>query len=91
MPKSKKVIAETQKELKESGVPLCFDSQHQWDLWREQAKASKLKNRSSYCTDCTADYKLKMIAQQRCRYPETSFRLDVHGFIEGRRSYDTGE
>lgn len=66
------------------GIPQCFSSQRQFDLWTAAAKGSDFTG-SGYCADCAVDYQRRMLAQQRCAYPGTRFHLDADGFVEGRR------
>ena len=47
-----------------SHVPDCFDSEHQFNLWK--GEAYRAKEQASICEDCTKEYKAKMVSQGRC-------------------------
>ena len=51
--------------------PACFDSQAQYDSWREAANVCR--PRHGYCEDCTPEYQARMIETFRCKYPNTVF------------------
>lgn len=59
------------------GMPRCFDSQEQWDAWREVARQASPRDITTYCEDCSPDYQASMIAQGRCRWPTTQFIENV--------------
>lgn len=65
-------------------IPWCFASRRQYALWREAARWRD-PGASGYCADCTPGYQRRMIAENRCAYPDTTFRFDADGLIEGRR------
>lgn len=65
-------------------VPRCFNSHRQFELWLDAARQSP-PDSSSYCTDCTLEYRQRMITQNRCAYPKTKFCIDSDGFVEGQR------
>ena len=66
----------------------CFDTQDQWNFYRELCSylrsARKLAPGFTCCTDCTPEYRDRMIAEKRCKFPGTTFRL-VEGVIIGTR------
>lgn len=64
--------------------PKCFDSQKQWNLWREVAVYSA-GDGFTYCTDCTPARRDQMIAEGRCAFPNTTFVKQTGGVIVGRR------
>lgn len=69
-----------------NGKPRCF-SQEAWLLWLEAAR-SALPPRNGlrehrWCSDCTPEYKQKMVDAKRCAHPEVLFRVDEDGFLEG--------
>lgn len=81
-------------ELRREFTPPCFKPE-QWKTWLETARnvagarsGSFFYMENSYCTDCTAEYQLKMLAKRKCRYPETQFSRDEHGFECGVRPGD---
>lgn len=51
--------------------PACFESQSQYDAWREAANVCR--PRHGYCEDCTPEYQARMIETSRCKYPNTVF------------------
>ena len=66
-----------------SKAPPCWDSQREWNLYREGAEYSA-NDGFTYCTDCTPERKARMIAASRCRYPKTVFIMNT-GRLIGRR------
>ena len=68
--------------------PTCFDTQFQWNFYRELCSylrsARKLSPRFTYCTDCTPEYRDRMITERRCKFPGTTFTV-VGGIITGDR------
>ena len=63
-------------------APSCFDSDQQWKMWREAARACA-KNEvgvTGFCTDCTPEYQKQMVLEKRCEHPETEFAIDKDGF-----------
>lgn len=62
----------------------CFDSQKEWDLFRESANYSA-GNGFTPCSDCTAARQAKMIAAARCKFPKTIFVRQTGGVTVGRR------
>ena len=64
--------------------PFCFESPAQYARW-EQVSRRAPPGASSYCTDCTPEYQLKMIRQARCAYPRTIFIRTKDGERVGRR------
>jgi hypothetical protein len=69
-------------------APACFDTPHQWNLYRRLASylrsARKLSPKFTYCTDCTPEYRDKMCAEKRCKFPGTTFKI-VNGVTVGQR------
>jgi len=61
--------------------PLCFDSDEQFNKWREMARIVKPR---SYCSDCTPEYQAEMICQHRCLHPYVVFKV-ANGFLTGMR------
>lgn len=51
--------------------PACFESQSQYDAWREAANVCR--PRHGYCEDCTPEYQSRMLWESRCKYPRTEF------------------
>ncbi len=56
-------------------LPKCFASRDQYEAWRNAARLTKV-GRDGICSDCTAEYQARMIAQRRCESPHTTFRRD---------------
>ena len=78
----------------EGSIPKCFDSRLQFKTWVEQARVCSPLPPFSVCTDCTPEYKLKMMHEGRCENPHIDFverttKIDtkegevVYKFIEG--------
>jgi len=69
--------------------PACFDSLFQWNFYRRLASylrsCRKLSPRFTYCTDCTPEYRDKMRAERRCKFPGTTF-TKINGVIVGQRA-----
>ena len=63
--------------------PKCFDSQAQWNAYREVAIFSARQG-FTYCSDCTPEYQGAMKAQGRCAFPRSTF-YTVQGVLRGRR------
>jgi len=56
--------------------PVCFNSAVEYGLWVQTARQSPPTPGHGYCEDCTKEYQAKMLEQDRCKYPDTVFRLD---------------
>ena len=56
-------------------TPACFDSQEQWDAWREAARLAPPNRWNGYCEDCTPTYQRQMRLEGRCQYAYTVFRI----------------
>lgn len=65
-------------------VPACFDSKRQWGVYKVLAQITAT-DRFTYCTDCTPDYRNRMNAAGRCKFPNTTFTLNG-GVLIGRRN-----
>ena len=64
-----------------SFFPECA-SEDEFRLWK--ASAREVYASYNFCTDCTLEYKTKMISEGRCEKPDTIFLKDKDGFIFGR-------
>ena len=64
-------------------APACFDSQEQWGRYHVLATISG-GNGFTFCEDCTPEYRDKMVAQRRCKFPGTVF-TKVNEVIVGER------
>lgn len=53
--------------------PPCFDSAEQFAQWRMLLARSGGGMRVGFCLDCTPEYKMEMMCQDRCTHPETQF------------------
>jgi hypothetical protein len=69
-----------------SDYPSCFADRKQFADWVKFARFSKPHPNHSYCEDCTAEYKDKMVKQNRCGFPEVKFKKCRDGGFEGFRS-----
>lgn len=64
-------------------MPSCFTSIREWGIYKVLAQLTATKG-FTYCTDCTPEYRNKMIAEGRCAFPGTQFGKN-NGVIVGRR------
>ena len=53
--------------------PPCFNGEEEFRQWVRYARQSQPPPADSYCFDCTEQYRDKMIAENRCEFPDTSF------------------
>jgi hypothetical protein len=53
--------------------PPCFESASQFSHWCMLLSLSGSHIRVGFCIDCTPEYKLEMMRQDRCMHPETQF------------------
>jgi hypothetical protein len=61
------------------GTPRCASSTAEYEEWRHFARFELLP--SDFCTDCTLDYKCKMMQEGRCDYPEIQFDENNNGYL----------
>jgi hypothetical protein len=64
-----------------SYVPECA-TEKEFRLWRISAR--EVYASYNFCTDCTLEYKERMILEGRCEKPDTIFLRDKDGFVFGR-------
>ena len=69
--------------------PNCFNSDAEYQEWREAASVSNQTDRLAlnshgHCLDCLPEYHAEMIRSCRCEYPTTRFRFVDGGFIGWR-------
>lgn len=64
--------------------PKCFDNYSQYRGWMWMRKQC-YDHKATVCTDCTPEYKAQMLIERRCIHPDTMFRIDKDGMIEGWR------
>ncbi len=67
-------------------MPLCFESLAQWTLYIDFDDAFFTK--LGYCAFCTPQYKAAMIAQGRCAYPQSEFKVITYKELPGTISTD---
>lgn len=53
--------------------PTCFESAAQYRDYVTLMRQAAEPFDSSYCLDCTPEYKSQMLAEGRCNHPETRF------------------
>lgn len=58
--------------------PPCFESAYHYQHWRYLLRGSNDHPGSGYCLDCTPEYKVEMMAQNKCAHPETVFIVRRH-------------
>jgi len=61
------------------GTPRCSNSPEEYAEWRRFSRFQYLP--SGFCTDCTPDYKCKMMREGRCDYPEIEFDENDDGYL----------
>jgi len=71
--------------------PLCFSSEKQWLSWKSIARFIKPHPAHTYCEDCTAQFKLEMIKQDKCSHQKVRFSCDDDGLICGKRPITKGK
>lgn len=98
-----KLRAKMRQSIKfEGSTPKCFDNRVQFRTWVEQARVCNPLPPFSVCTDCTPEYKLKMMHDRRCENPHIDFvekttRIDTkdgsvtYKFIEGEPNLERFE
>ncbi len=64
-------------------APACFNSQKEWEAYHTLSVISG-QNGHTFCTDCTPEYRERMVAEGRCRFPGTRFSK-VNDVIVGQR------
>lgn len=69
-------------EMADIGMPPCFSDRDDWNEY-VQLHIRTRGGKVIYCTDCTPEYRDRMIEQKRCSYPETVFVLDDDGELLG--------
>lgn len=70
-------------------TPKCFHNHSQFTTWMKAARATGGCHEAGFCTDCTEEYKNRMLAAGRCEHPDVRFAPDEHGFIQGVISNST--
>lgn len=68
-------------------TPRCFNNYKEFKLWITAARGAHPAPAHSYCEDCTPEYRDKMIEENRCAYPQTTFKI-LQGEFVGRRSIE---
>lgn len=63
--------------------PPCFKSEEQYARWKEAARATNLNAKCAWCRDCTPEYQLEMIREDKCIRPDVSFVIGEDGMLEG--------
>lgn len=53
--------------------PSCFNSADEYYQWRFLLQLSRENIRVGFCIDCTPEYKMEMMRQDRCEHLETQF------------------
>jgi hypothetical protein len=61
--------------------PRCTNKK-EYKVWKRAA--SKAYAAYGFCTDCTPEYKEKMLAEGRCEHPGIVFAIDEDGDVFGR-------
>ena len=65
--------------------PPCFPSESVWQAWRENSRMNYIPLSEGFCTDCTPEYKAKMVEERRCLWPCVGFKTDSDGMLYGKR------
>lgn len=56
--------------------PACWDTTANWQEWNRLnalARDNPRRPLDHFCTDCTPEFKAKMVAENRCSYPTVRF------------------
>lgn len=61
--------------------PPCFDSKEQWQQWHIADEVAT-HGRTQYCADCTPQYQIRMIDENRCVHPQVKF-YKINGGLTG--------
>lgn len=73
-----------EKQYPGEDYPPCFDNLDQYKAWIELAKETFGEVvEAAFCTDCTVKFKLRMMREDRCVYPDTFFVMTEEGEIVG--------
>jgi len=66
--------------------PKCFGSRKEFSEWTKLARLLHPHPNHGFCEDCTETYKIQMLKQGRCEFPEVKFKKSRDGGLEGYRS-----
>jgi hypothetical protein len=58
------------------GMPACWDNRTNWAEWNRLnvlARDNPRKALDHYCTDCSPEFKQKMVEAKRCAHPTVTF------------------
>lgn len=69
-------------------TPTCFEDTLQWRTYQKFWKLSKGTGFINYCLDCTPEYQKKMVEQNRCAYPKTTFIIKDNELLGMRSKAD---
>lgn len=59
--------------IEEGPHPQCFNSADEYHQWLFLLQLSRENIRVGFCIDCTPEYKMQMMREDRCEHPETQF------------------
>lgn len=57
-------------------MPRCWNNLQDWIEWNrfnQQVRSAPDKPLDHYCTDCSPEYRDRMVAENRCAYPDVTF------------------
>lgn len=64
-------------------TPRCFPDRRSYVVWLQAAHYTGGCFDAGICTDCTAEYQARMLAERRCTQPNMRFAEDEDGFTQG--------
>lgn len=65
-------------------MPTCFETSDQYGKYKVLAQLTATEG-FTFCTDCTPEYRDRMISEGRCKFPGTRFAKN-NGVLVGRRA-----
>lgn len=81
-------MEERRKALFKHAVPECCETASIYHEWKVLARQSKPYSNEKYfcgfCSDCTPEYKNKMMELERCENTDIIFEIDKFGGLIGR-------
>jgi len=67
-------------------APRCF-IEDDWPDYYSLMRVSRVPDVNGYCYDCNPAYQNDMDLEGLCEHPETKFRVNSLGILEGHRSF----
>ena len=74
-------VEKHEEHMRNNNVPSCF-TQEEYALWLTDEELNQTQPiRRFVCRDCTAEYRLKMIKEQRCFQKDPLVKKVFEGFL----------